>query len=1037
MTSFITQVAHIGYTFLFEKQNNLTFRSLACHECIKSATQRRGRYLERFRLISSLTSLLTLLLWLGTAITPVNAQIIDTVAGGGIGDGGLATAATMYSPVGVAVDSSGNLYIADFYHDRIRKVTKATGFASTIAGTTGPGYNGDNIAAASAALFRPIAVAVDRLGNVYIADTGNYRIRKVDATTGLISTVAGTGSSGYNGDNIAATSATVNPGGITVDASGNLYIADNNRIRKVAASTGIITTVAGANNGVAYNGDNIAATTASLAGPKGIAIDSVGNLYIADSGNQRIRKVTATTGIITTIAGTGASGLYGENIVATNAALNSPSDVAVDASGNIYIADTESNRVRKVTVATGIITTVGGDGTASVSYTGDNIPAVNTGLNRPGGIAVDLAGNLYVAEQNTIIPRFLSMLIDAGNRVRKVNAATGIITTVAGTGRQFFGGDGGLATNATLSISYSSSLVFYNPPAISGVAVDAAGNLYITDRGNARVRKLTAATGIISSVVGTGLRGDSGDGVPALAATLIDITGVAVDSAGNLYIADRGANRIRKVAAATGMISTVAGTGVSGYGGDNSVATSAMLDGPSGVAVDSVGNLYIADSRNLRVRKVTAATGIITTVAGTGIVSYLNGVPTYPYNGDNVTATGANLSQTVAVAVDAIGNVYIADYDNNRVRKVNATTGIITNIAGTGATDYNGDDIDGNSATLHAPTGVAVDSSGSVYIADSGHRRLRKVNASTGVITTIAGPDTPGTNEKLDVPYGIAMDSSGNAYVVDYNRVRKVSFAPLPSYQGLWWKAPADSESGWGINLAHQGNDLFATWFTYDATGKGMWLSMTAGKSGPDYIGTLYQTRGPPFSAVPFNPAAITRTPVGSGKLTFSDKNNGSFAYILDGITQTKAITRQIFGPVPACVFGAQVNLALATNYQDLWWAAPGGIESGWGVNFTHQGDTIFATWFTYDADGSPLWLSATVLKTGLGSYSGTLFRTTGPAFSSVPFLSANVGWSVVGTMTLSFANGNSGTFMYTAFGVSQSKAITRQVFNNPGTVCQ
>ena len=286
----------------------------------------------------------------------------------------------------------------------------------------------------------------------------------------------------------------------------------------------------------------------------------------------------------------------------------------------------------------------------------------------------------------------------------------------------------------------------------------------------------------------------------------------------------------------------------------------------------------------------------------------------------------------------------------------------------------------------------------------------------------------------------MAVDLTGDVYFADNinDRVRKVSVAAstttVPNYQGLWWNAPGGSEAGWGINFAHQGNILFATWFTYDANGKALWLSMTANRIGNDYFGTLYQTRGPAFSAVPFSPTAVTTAPVGSGILNFTDANNGQFNYILAGANQTKAITRQVFGPMPNCTFNALAN---TNNYQDLWWAAPAAIESGWGVNFTHQGDTIFATWFTYDADGTPLWLSATVTKTGPGMYTGTLYRTTGPAFNAAPFLSANVKRTDVGTLSLSFINGNIGVFGYTLFGVTQSKPITRQVFSAPTTFCQ
>ena len=262
--------------------------------------------------------------------------------------------------------------------------------------------------------------------------------------------------------------------------------------------------------------------------------------------------------------------------------------------------------------------------------------------------------------------------------------------------------------------------------------------------------------------------------------------------------------------------------------------------------------------------------------------------------------------------------------------------------------------------------------------------------------------------------------------------------AAIPNYEGLWWRSPAGSESGWGINLAHQNDVIFATWFTYDAAGKAWWLSMTANATTSNiYSGTLYQTHGPAFSAVPFSPAAVTATPVGTGTLTFSDNSNGSFSYTVNGIQQTKPITRQVFGPLPSCTFGSATPLAQATNYQDLWWAAPAGAESGWGVNLTQQGDTIFATWFTYDTDGSPLWLSATANKSSAGVFTGTLYRTTGPAFNALPFSPSQVVATPVGTLTLSFASGDTATFAYVVNGVSQSKTITRQVFRTPGTLCQ
>jgi hypothetical protein len=262
----------------------------------------------------------------------------------------------------------------------------------------------------------------------------------------------------------------------------------------------------------------------------------------------------------------------------------------------------------------------------------------------------------------------------------------------------------------------------------------------------------------------------------------------------------------------------------------------------------------------------------------------------------------------------------------------------------------------------------------------------------------------------------------------------------LPAaYQGLWWKAPAASESGWGISLAHQEDTIFATWFTYDATGKPWWLVMTAEKgAGSDYSGTLYETRGPAFNAAPFSPALVNSFAVGSGTLTFTDRDNGTFDYTVNGIAQSKPITRQIFAaPVPTCTFGLATDPAAATNYQDLWWAAPAGVESGWGVSFTHQGDIIFATWYTYDLAGKPWWLITTATRTAPGVYAGTLYTTTGPAFSAVPFDPAQVTLSAAGAATFTFTDGNHGSFAYTVNGIAQTKAITRQVFRPPGTLCR
>jgi len=353
------------------------------------------------------------------------------------------------------------------------------------------------------------------------------------------------------------------------------------------ATLNIITTVAG-DGGYGFSGDGGPATEAQLAYPYRVAVDGAGNLYIADNDNHRIRKVDAN-GIITTVAGNGSSGFSGDEGPATNARLYWPYGVAVDSAGNLYIADTYNYRIRKVDDS-GIITTVAGNG--SYGFSGDGGPATEAQLRNPEGIAVDSAGNLYIVD-------------DWNSSIRKVDTG-GIITTVAGDGSYGFSGDGGPATEAQLYLPWA-------------MAVDSAGNLYIADTRNQRIRKVDAS-GLITTVAGDGSYGFSGDGGPATEAQLAYPYGVAVDSAGNLYIADTRNQRIRKVDTG-GIITTVAGTVSDGFSGDGGLATEAQLRYPSGVAVDSGGNLYIADQANHRIRKV-APPAIFAYSMGTGDILF-------------------------------------------------------------------------------------------------------------------------------------------------------------------------------------------------------------------------------------------------------------------------------------------------------------------------------------------------------------------------------------------------------------------------------
>ncbi len=360
----------------------------------------------------------------------MKAQTITTIAGNGFagynGDGILAINAELHSPQNITLDAQGNIYIVDLLNSRIRKVTVSTGLISTVAGTDSAGYNGDGILATSAKLHSPHDIKLDALGNIYIADIGNKRIRKITVSTGIISTIAGTGISGYNGDGIAAdTAQLMSPCAIALDTSGNVYIADqlSSRIRKVTVATGLISTIVGTGiNG--YNGDSIAFDTAKISTPIGIAVDKYGNVYISDQ-TTRIRKIDISNGLIYTIAGTVASTYNGDgNALTTN--IYNASGLFIDVDGNIYFGDEGSYRARKIIASTGMISTIAGTG--AISYNGDNILAINANL-AAAGVALDTSGNVYIA--------------DAGNsRIRKINMNTGI---------------------SDISYSYNSIKVYPNP----------------------------------------------------------------------------------------------------------------------------------------------------------------------------------------------------------------------------------------------------------------------------------------------------------------------------------------------------------------------------------------------------------------------------------------------------------------------------------------------------------------------------------------------------------------------------------------------
>ena len=713
----------------------------------------------------------TVFLFLGVGVlAQAQEYVISTIAGGAPPTQVMGVNMRLLPlNVSVAADASGNAYFAAFHS--VFKLDQ-NGVVTRIAGNGRPGYSGDDGPATGAQLQLasiflnpnasggdwmdplPPGITVDRGGNVYVADNGNYSVRKI-SVTGIITTIAGSGTSGFSGDCGPAINAQLSPVfGLAFDLAGNLLIADSgaNRIRRVTAD-GSIATVAGTGD-CGSGGDGGPAATAQICRPTGIAADSAGNLFIADTGNNRIRQISPD-GSITTLA---------ETVTATS--------VAVDQAGNLYVNDAETDgwdvwQVVKKISPSGAIATVAGmpcdEVNAQPLCGADGTTAASTFFGGPLGVAVDNTGNLLVADGGDgSTPRIAK--VSSGGAIITVAGACPAIPMLAPPDCQSpLLGDGGPATSAILAFP-------------EGVAVDGAGNLFIAEYVNDRIRKVSP-DGIITTLAGNGTYFSAGDGGQAASAQMSPGR-LALDSAGNLFLFDTSNRSIRKISL-DGIITTVisvgggsglaldgssdlftedptnashaiaevspAGTirriagsdsacgpydGCSGFLGDGGPATSAQLNNPGGLAVDAARNIFIADSQNHRVRKVTP-NGIITTVAGNSpfIMGNSPGAPPYFYfqggfSGDDGPAVNAQLKDPVDVAVDRAGNLYIADYGNNRIRRV-SPDGIITTIAGNGTAGYSGDGGLATRASLSGPTALALDRAGNIYVADEGNNAIR------------------------------------------------------------------------------------------------------------------------------------------------------------------------------------------------------------------------------------------------------------------------------------------------------------------------
>ena len=734
---------------------------------------------------------------------------ISTVAGGAPPNNVAPTAAPIEGPQAMVRDSAGNLYVVND-NGVIYKVTAGTPAPSMsiFAGNNTAGFSPNGTLATATLLYEPIGAAVDASGNFYFSDQNNCVVREIVAASGAMNTVAGTaGVCNYSGDGGQATSAELSyPQEVALDSSGNLYIADigNSIVRRVVLATGIISTYAGIPGTQGFPTNNVLATSTSLNGPIALAVDGGGNLFIADENDNIVCRVDATSKNITIVAGTGAFGYSGDGGLATAATMRAPDGVAVDGAGNIYISDTQSAVIREVFSPTNPntpnqITTIVGTGT--FGFNGDGA-ATSIELTNPAGLYVDPpSGNLWIADYWS-------------NRVRMYNATTKMVSTVVGSGAV---GDGGQATAASL----------YYP---RNPALDSSSDLYLVDAQNNRIREISAADQTISTVVGTGIPCAQpalpcGDGGPAAQAALFQPRTVTVEPSGVLIVSDNGDNRIREVDAG-GTITTIVGSGnlcAAPFSscGDGGPALSASLNDARGAVLDAAGNLYFVDAQDNRVREVDT-TGTITTVAGNGPDGNapVGCVPAGNLSGDGGPAVSATLDCPLGLDIDASGNLYVADTDNNVIRKIDTgTPRIITTIAGTGTAGHSGDGGLATNATLRTPDRVSVNGAGNFFVSDSGNNVIRRVDGTSKIITAFAGSGAfafsgdggPALAAGFATPVGVVVTPEGNMYVGDVfnNRIRKVLLTPnvaLSSATAAFANQPINVSATLPVTLTNSGD---------------------------------------------------------------------------------------------------------------------------------------------------------------------------------------------------------------------------------------
>ncbi|MEI7493524.1 MAG: hypothetical protein WCJ92_02870 [Alphaproteobacteria bacterium] len=686
---------------------------------------------------------------LSAGLSATASYDVSTIAGSSVsfsGDGAIATAARLQDPYGIFVHSSGDVYFSDKNNQRIRKITASTGFISTIAGTGTIGFSGDNGAATAATFQYPAGICLDSSNNIYIADYFNGRIRKITATTGVISTIQ----TGLN-----------KPTGIFLDSSNTIYFADSNNHRVCKIVSGTMSVIAGITGTAGFSGDGAAATAAMLNTPAGIYVDSSNNVYIADTGNHLIRKISG--GIISTIAGTTA-GYSGDGASANAAYMSNPGGVCKDSTGKFYFADTANNCIRQITTA-GIISTLSGFTSAFT-------------LSGPRGICVDSSNNLYVANTggSSILKRTSGGAVSILSAFTGLTAPQGIFVDsvnnifVANTGGNNIKMLWGAATFGSGAGQYAQNSVYTIASSVTPTGIWAVGSatpnnirVYFTDASGVIFFKPASASNSLGTVYTTAATAGT---------TSVGIFGVADTTSGSIdtlyYTKGGSANNIYRLPynynTQSGSTTSVAGsTSTAGFSGDGATATSSLLNSPYGIYFDGT-TVYVSDSGNNRIRQFTVG-GNISTFAG----------PNGGFSSDGTPATTAKLNSPNSVYVNG-STVYVADSGNHRIRTFSTVGGPISTIVGTGSAGF----LDGSTtvAVLNSPQGVTADTAGNIYITEIGNDRIRKLTGST--VSTLAGGFGDGglaTAANLNSPWALTTDSSGNIYIADFSNslIRKIA----------------------------------------------------------------------------------------------------------------------------------------------------------------------------------------------------------------------------------------------------------------------